>query len=198
MSFIRRGFRSKPRTTAEIVAVASAVRRQVAPELRDTDAFPVHRLAEVSAIEVEGIRLCVDVYPSAALDHASTWAVSWWDPASDVHNLTLCEVTWREVTGNVPRSRWTVAHELGHVCLHHEEMRRGLFMTQTREEAEDPTPHWHLPIEDTERQADTFAAELLMPARGVLGLEAPSVAQMRMRYFVSARAARLRLEELLG
>ncbi len=55
----------------------------------------------------------------------------------------------------LPRRRFTAAHELGHALLHRARMGRFRADTKIREDAED--------TDDLEREANRFAAELLMP-----------------------------------
>lgn len=191
----RHGIRTRPRTAQQIAAVAASVREQVAPGIAPTDPFPVSRLAEVDAIEVEGFRFSVSVYAQRSMRALDLWAVSWWDPAATKATLTLCEVTWAEVHGDVPRSRWTVAHELGHVCLHRTEIQAGLLYGHHPAE-QDGLVQIHMPGEDTERQANWFAAELLMPEVGLRQLNGCGVASLVLRYRVSERAVRIRLGEL--
>ena len=57
----------------------------------------------------------------------------------------------------LPRRRFTAAHELGHAVLHRDRMGRYLADTEiTMRETDDAT-------EEIEREANQFAAELLMP-----------------------------------
>lgn len=61
-----------------------------------------------------------------------------------------------------PRRRFTIAHELGHWCLHRGD-ERNLFC---RSSAVEPTPSANRPpLPLPEEQANAFAAALLMPAR---------------------------------
>lgn len=55
----------------------------------------------------------------------------------------------------LPRRRFTAAHELGHAILHRERMGRFISDTSVSESGDAVDP--------TEREADRFAAELLMP-----------------------------------
>jgi Zn-dependent peptidase ImmA (M78 family)/transcriptional regulator with XRE-family HTH domain len=74
------------------------------------------------------------------------------------------------------RLRWTLAHEVGHLVMH-----------------EHPTP-------DQETQADAFAAELLMPAREIVGelepVTLPHLAQLKLRWRVSIAALLRRAHDL--
>jgi Zn-dependent peptidase ImmA (M78 family) len=72
-------------------------------------------------------------------------------------------------TANVPRQRWTTAHELGHVFLEHGECPLRLdkdgirsIMRPERLEPADGS------VAKKEREANIFAVELLMPERTVM------------------------------
>jgi hypothetical protein len=70
-------------------------------------------------------------------------------------------IGWAFVTGadSVPRRRFTAAHELGHFVLHRETM--GRFQADTKQSVlEDAEPDTAALME---REANRFAAELLMP-----------------------------------
>lgn len=100
----------------------------------------------------------------------------------------------------LPRRRFTAAHELGHAILHRDRMGRCRVDVKVTEDADDP--------DDLEREANRFAAELLMPAavvaargtelrrehgccpRGVL------VYRLAAELLVSREAMRFRLADL--
>ncbi|WPB86927.1 ImmA/IrrE family metallo-endopeptidase [Sediminicoccus rosea] len=90
------------------------------------------------------------------------------------------------------RQRFTLAHELAHRILHSDLIGDGI--------TDDGLYRSSL-SDDIERQANAFAAELLMPARLVRKLyregmkDTPSIAE---RFDVSYDAARVRLRELFG
>lgn len=79
------------------------------------------------------------------------------------------------------RARFTIAHELGHLFMH-----EGVALAR-----HNPTGHRH--YEDSEWQADAFAAELLMPSNGCKGLSAH---QIQTKYDVSYSAALAKLNAL--
>ena len=79
------------------------------------------------------------------------------------------------------RFRFSIAHELGHVLLNHEPLKH---VYEQREPA-------------AERQADSFAAELLLPERFLRGDCANyTVQELAMRYKVSRQSLELRLNNL--
>lgn len=85
------------------------------------------------------------------------------------------------------RARFTVVHEFGHLVLH-----RGVPFARTQEH---PNERSHQAYEDSEWQADRFAAEFLMP-EGLLVRLCSSVEDVMEVFGVSQRAARIRVDEL--
>jgi Zn-dependent peptidase ImmA (M78 family) len=85
------------------------------------------------------------------------------------------------------RRRFTIGHELGHYILEHNPV-------------SSAANEWELgdPRQANEREADIFAAELLMPEEWVREdwKELRNARQMAARYFVSEEAMWYRLEEL--
>lgn len=80
---------------------------------------------------------------------------------------------------DVGKDRFTIAHELGHLFLH----ANGVALARTSNE--DLKPY-----EDTEWQADQFAAELLMPFDEVVKLKSPE--EIAKKFKVSMAAAKTR------
>lgn len=76
-----------------------------------------------------------------------------------------------------PQARFTIAHELGHLLLGHK-----LDMVFARQNGNGQIPCFR----DSEWQADTFAAYLLMPAELARGM---SASEIERRFGVSASAA---------
>ncbi|MCH4247574.1 MAG: ImmA/IrrE family metallo-endopeptidase [Acinetobacter populi] len=78
------------------------------------------------------------------------------------------------------RARFTVAHEIGHLILHEGfALARGAIM--------------HKHYEDSEWQADTFAAELLMPTASCIGL---SIEEIQEQFQVGYKAAKNKFNSL--
>lgn len=92
----------------------------------------------------------------------------------------------------VNRQRFTVAHELGHYLSGHPSDEEGERLT-------DDEFDFHEPVDRQEKEADAFAAELLMPkpflARDLdkFGLDMPRLTEL---YQVSERAMWVRLISL--
>lgn len=83
---------------------------------------------------------------------------------------------------NDSRARFTVAHEFGHLFMH-----KGVTTSLNR-----GNPSAHKPFEDSEWQANQFAAELLAPLDGCIGL---SIDEIMTKYNISYQCAALRYKE---
>ena len=93
------------------------------------------------------------------------------------------DIKFLTVNGKLPqgRFRFSIAHELGHILLNHEPLKHIL-------ERRKP---------DIERQADYFAAELLLPEPLLRGdCAAYNVPELTKRYKVSRQSLELRLNGL--
>ncbi|MBO6696911.1 MAG: ImmA/IrrE family metallo-endopeptidase [Maricaulis sp.] len=96
--------------------------------------------------------------------------------------IVLPESTYRNATENVPRARFTVAHELGHLALH-----SNVQLARANPDAIIK------PFENSETQADRYAAELLMPYQHFNPNE--TVETIAAKFGVSQEAARIRHNE---
>lgn len=90
------------------------------------------------------------------------------------------------------RQRFTLAHELAHLILHADLIGAGV--------TDDAMYRSTALSDETERQADAFAAELIMPAQMVRQLfhkeGVKSIAGMAQRFDVSHDAAKVRMKWL--
>ena len=99
--------------------------------------------------------------------------------------IRIREDVYEEACNEVKRPRFTLAHELGHFLLH----------TGQNQPLARANPNEKLrAFESAEKQADRFAATLLMPAQLISVLD--SEASIVDRFGVSKMAARIRLEKL--
>jgi Zn-dependent peptidase ImmA (M78 family) len=88
------------------------------------------------------------------------------------------------------RQRFSIAHECGHFVLHHDS--RHVIELEPQSAGDPPGYDWQ-----RERAANTFAAELLMPADWVRAdAKAYSASRMATRYKVSEAAMAYRLANL--
>lgn len=165
-------------------AIALAVRAQIAPGLSPLEPAPLVALTTPHELETVAGRLQVTVSTSLAVPH-HVWGMTTFEPGRAW--IWLTREAWPELTRGVPRTRWSVAHELGHVVLHGEEL-EGL------DERAEVEHHARL-----EAEANRFAAHLLVPDAALkrLGVK-PSTAALELlakRFGVSAVAAGKRIEE---
>lgn len=125
-------------------------------------------------------------------------ACATYDESENTIALILSEASYEDLERrNAPRARFSLAHEIGHAALHADrliEITRidSVLRAMLRTDA-SATPLYR----DSEWQADTFAAALLMPAPGLEYLElhgglTPSALQRL--YIVSYPCAKRRLQ----
>lgn len=165
------GQRVAPRSTPEIRKIAAMVRDGL-----DMSSGPINmqNLLEIVLPQIyDDFHFDVVEQKLLGLDLARTYPQERLiEIRSDVYDA-LCEKNGT--------ARFTVAHELGHLFLHkHPVLSRG---TQD-----------HKIFEDSEWQADRFAAEFLMPYEDCLTCK--SYQQIMARYGVSHTAASKRFREL--
>jgi Zn-dependent peptidase ImmA (M78 family) len=89
-----------------------------------------------------------------------------------------------------------LAHELGHCGLHTDQLIRLSQLPRKQQAAFHRGYSDHKPYQDTEWQANNFASALLMPAKGLDGLEKAGLLNplaVSTRFHVSAEAASYRL-----
>ena len=171
---------------AEIDRVARSVRRQIWPEAGLLERVDVDRLAATphTVVGPRGRILVLLVHHRGLPAHR-------WLEAHAVGDGVLLHAnaaSWREILDGHPRTRFGVAHELGHAVLH---------TPQLRDFAAGPP----LERDDTvEREANRFAACLLAPADALreavrlrLDCSPEGVAE---RWGLGSATARARLQEV--
>jgi hypothetical protein len=98
-------------------------------------------------------------------------------------------------TQSKTRQRFTAAHELGHYIYHRDLLGRGVGDTLAYRAQNTPFPNEHITVTH-ERQANNFAANLLMPNHLIEALKAEGVripGELAQRLGVSEAAMRIRL-----
>ena len=160
-----------------IEALAIDVRQQLSPGLSVLDAVPFLALVRQALITKVVVR--VRCHPGLARD---TYAFTTFDEANDAW-IWLNTEAWSEVAPGVPRTRFTLAHELGHVALHSNEL----------DELEVKAEPDH--DERLDREANRFAAHLLIPDAALKGLVRARAEDVARRFGVSVSTAARRLEE---
>lgn len=98
--------------------------------------------------------------------------------------ITLSAETYRKACEDDPRARFTIIHELGHILLAHTRT----FHRDTNETI--------AAFEDSEWQANQFAAEFLMPLDHMMQETVTGADQLILIYQVSAPAAERRIAQL--
>lgn len=106
-----------------------------------------------------------------------------WVP--DSVTLIVKASVYRAACRREPRALFTIAHEIGHLALAH---RRAAFSRGVATTCEI----W----EDSEWQANTFAAEFLMPIDLLKQAKVASATQIEAMFGVSAQAAETRFNKL--
>lgn len=172
-------FKAKPRSIKDIIEKAELIRTvtEMAMDTK-TEQFPILHFAEI-------------IIPQIAEDF--TFVIGSKEEMGN--NLGLTDIKEKTITiredvyenaynGN-GRDLFTIAHEVGHVLLHSEQNIQQLARTNKETIKPYENPEW---------QADTFAAELLMPASMIT--EDDTVFTVARRFGVSYSAARIRLNKL--
>ena len=97
------------------------------------------------------------------------------------------------------RKRFTIGHELGHYVMHQEVARPTIFCRKI--EVEDDLADANRDLLPAEREADAFAAAMLMPehlVRRQVENGGPDVAALCAVFGTSEKATRYRIETLFG
>lgn len=109
--------------------------------------------------------------------------------------ILLSEATYQDLRLDVPRSRFTLAHELGHAVLHCAYLKASLEGRVPQHRYKRTTLKAYL---DPEWQANRFAAAFLMPTQaiGKCLREGWSLAKIAAYFRVSRKAAQIRAEKI--
>ncbi|PXX73714.1 ImmA/IrrE family metallo-endopeptidase [Rivihabitans pingtungensis] len=171
------GFRVAGRRVAEIRVSANNVRRILGIGGTPQD-INVGLLLDQLSVKYS---ITYDVLESADMPHRDIEAC--WDP--DSMTMYIRSDVFRKACSNDSRARFTIMHELGHVLLGH---RR----TINRSRA-DCQPQIY---EDSEWQANQFAAELLMPLDVICSEQLDTATKIEKHFRVSHQAAVRRINQL--
>ena len=166
----RRGVRVPPRSTSGIRSITKSARSLFAV---DTPRVDVVRLLEHTLHEL-GVQYeycsAAEMNGDEGLTYPNTGVV--------MIREDVAEAAYQEEG----RARFTIIHEIGHLVLH-----QGVPFARTQASN-------HKIYEDSEWQADTFAAEFLMPVEAVVLCR--SVEEVMQTFGVSRAAAESRLRKL--
>lgn len=164
-----------------ISRVASSVREQLAPSLSPLAAVPLHGLRR--DVRIVGLHepWLTRARSTEILAH-NVWAITTFD--RERAWIWLNQEAWPEVVTGTTRTRFTLAHELGHVALHSEEL-------DELDVQADPEHDARL-----EAEANAFAARLLIPDQAVRRLSKLRADELGRRFGVSTMAAARRIDEV--
>lgn len=179
-------------TVAQLERVALDVRRQLWRDVPLLEPIPIERLrggphrltGPFGAVEV--VVKYSPVMPRYCWVHTSL-------AADGVTRIRCNWATWEELAEERPRTRFGLAHELGHALLHAPQLRDVAHLSQDPDVEDD---------NEIERQANRFAAHLLCPDKAIAyarrqGLEV-SAWEIGERWGMGPVAAQLRMDEVIG
>lgn len=165
-----------------LIRAAAAIRERLSLTTSVMSAVPFDRvLAGVELPTIAGT-LTVRARLFAGLP-PSVWGMSTFALADERATIWLNREAWPELAEDVPRTRFTVAHELGHVALHAEELAE----LEVR-----PDPDHYARIE---HEANRFAAHLLIPDGAIKRFAGRRIEEVARHFGVSAPMAARRIEE---
>ncbi|NRR29271.1 ImmA/IrrE family metallo-endopeptidase [Oxalobacteraceae bacterium] len=172
LSSYKAGFRVKGLSVAKIRANARNVRELLMPtgECTDLEAFVEN---------LENFGITYDVVDDSFLPKGTEASC-----IPEKRLIYISESTYAGICRNDERARFTIFHELGHLLLAHSR-------TFNREISDE------FPIfENSEWQADQFAAEILMPLEIILSKGLRTAVDLQKEFGVSYQAAACRLKKL--
>ena len=174
------GLPVQPTSIVKIKAVADSFRSHIEKWCGPYGTFcPI-----VNALETLGKEPFEDLGFAVLEDNDPNMADKWayTDPTGKC--IYLSETVYQKACQNNPQARFTIAHELGHLLLGHK-----VDVIFARQNCDTKIPCYR----DSEWQADTFAAQLLMPTELAQGKTTNELEQL---FGVSASAAIARGDRL--
>lgn len=172
---VTQGYRVTPQSTASIRAHAQKVRAQLVP--RNAPFFPMAPFIE----DLFQWSIVVDVVESDVLPHGVEACCM-----PEKLLIMLSNGVYWAACQDEPRARFTLVHELGHLVLMHTRT----FHRESQSAGQIDA------YEDSEWQANTFAAEFLMPLNDIRQRGLTTAAQLQLAYQVSPQAATTRINKL--
>lgn len=159
----------------EIAEVARDARQRLVSGLAELDPVPLELL--LKPVTFGHLTVCVRTHVGLT---KTVWGVTTFHD-DDRAVIWLNREAWPELPGRVPRTRFTVAHELGHCLLHAAEF-------QGLNTLAEPDHH-----DRVEREANALAAHLLVPDQALKRMDSAEL--IAKRFGVSLKMASLRLAE---
>jgi hypothetical protein len=174
------GFPVKSASKARLKYIADLFRQRIAERCGNYGNFcPIAR-----ALEMLGTGSFAR-FSFAVLEDSNPKLLKNWACTSPSEKcIYISQSTYEDACNDHPQARFTIAHEFGHLLLEHE-----FDPVFARENINQDIP----PYKDSEWQADTFAAYVLMPAELAKGKSADEIEK---EFGVSASAARARVDRL--
>jgi len=147
------GIQVPPTSRKDICNLTGKIRQVLG--IKDSDAFPIIRFLEWVMPEIfQGFDL--EIIPKFSDEREACCFPDGNESNPEGPVILLTEAVYEKACRNDGRARFTVAHEIGHVFLH-----RGIPPSFSRSGLKGVELK---PFENSEWQANTFAADLLMPA----------------------------------
>lgn len=175
MAGLQTGFRVPPQSTAAI--------RKLAENTRAALGLPEGRIDTIKLLEsLHCYGIVLDVFDAQSAP-VGQGVEACWVPES--RTLYMHEQVYADAANGGARALFTVSHELGHIMLAH---RRTL-----NREATGSTEIF----ENSEWQANTFAAEFSMPVSQIQKHDLNTTTRLAAFFGVSRHAARVRLNKLM-
>ena len=193
------GFRGRPSSYNVIERVARTARAALLPHLTVIEPVPGLRLFEnLDELEID---VGTDVLRvNYAVNHLPTGieGMSTYDQDRQEILVTLDHNTYLALNDESPRALFCLCHELGHVCVHSIKLVELSSIPHEVAALNRGDIPAHRVYEDTEWQANAFAAAFLVPADGLANLEKSrgilTAQELVRRFNVSFDAARIRLD----
>lgn len=175
MSIRTAGFKVKPRNIKQVRKVASTLHEVFS--LNTNESIDVISLIDIDIPKkLDGFHY--EVVPDQEMgDYAGLYYPT-------EMKMELKESVYDGACSGNGQDKFTIAHEIGHMILHSDEVALAKTTSDTN----------HRRFEDSEWQADQFAAELIMPFDAVVNLKSPE--EIQEKFKVSAQAARVRFEKV--
>lgn len=175
MTDLQTGFRVAPQTKKAI--------RQIAANARSALGLPAGRVNWAAFLEkLHSYGIVVDIFEASSAP-VGQGIEACWIPESNT--LYIQDAVYADAVRGGARATFTIAHELGHILLAH---RR----TINRVQESSPMAIW----ENSEWQANTFAAEFAMPLTTIRSIPLCTATQIASYFGVSLQAAEVRLRKL--
>ena len=172
-----RGYKATPQSKRSLRGIALSARQKL-----DLGDGAIDGAALLEKLVLFGITYDI-VEDSFLLDFGGVEAS--WRP--DELCMHVTDSTYRRLAQGNGRALFTICHEIGHVLLHNN------IPALLHRNAAPPS---HKLYEDTEWQADTFAAEFAMPLHVILNERIVTADGIQRRFRVSAQAAEIRFKAL--